>query len=99
MGLSIRHQGRKYCPVLICDSCGEHIENLQLAIAQYPPTPNGATSEVRIYHKGKCDPRKGHWQSLSKHIPCLIWNHNLGKIEHTEKGTRLVIEMPELWEE
>jgi len=95
MGLAIRHQGDKSCPVLTCDSCGEHIENLQLAIAQFSPTVDGATSDVHIYHKGKCDPQKGHWQPLNKYIPWLLKNHNLGIIEHTEKGTMLAIEVPE----
>jgi len=95
MGLAIIHRGGKSCPVLTCDSCGEHIENLQLAIAQYASTPDGEISDVHIYHKGKCDQQKGFWQPLSKYIPWLIWNHNLGIIEHTEKGTRLDIEIPE----
>lgn len=95
MGLAIIHRGGKSCPVLTCDSCGELIENLELAIAQFAPTTDGATSDVHIYHKGKCDPRRGYWQQLSNYIPWLIWNHNLGMIEHSEKGTSLDIEIPE----
>ncbi len=95
MGLAIINQGKKYCPVLTCDSCGELIENLPLGIAQYSPTPKGATSDVYTYHKGKCDPQDGHWQPLHEYVIRLIWNHNLGIIEHTKKGTRLDIEIPE----
>lgn len=95
MGLSIIKRGGKSCPVLTCDSCGEPIEDLQLGIAQFSPTPNRATTEVHLYHKGKCDIWNGYWQPLSNYIPWLIWNHNLGIIEHTEKGNRLAIEVPE----
>jgi len=95
MGVAIIDQGGKCCPMLTCDSCGEPIENLKLAVAQFAPTVDGATSNVRIYHRGKCDSRKGHWQPLSNYIPWLLRNHNLGIIKHTKKGTRLIVEVPE----
>lgn len=95
MGLAIKNENEKYCPVLTCDKCGQPIENMELAIAQYTRIQKGLISQVKIYHKGECDPKKEYWQSLRFYIPWLLCNMKWGMKKHTNKGDTLTIEVPE----
>jgi len=95
MGLAIKGQRGKGCPVLICDSCRRPIGDWNRAIVNFAPTLDGSVSDIRIYHKGKCDPRKGCWIPLRQYFPWLMCNHNWGIRKHTNKGDRLTMEVPE----
>ena len=95
MGLAIIHRGGKSCPILTCDSCRQPIGDWNCAIVNFTPTLDGSVSDVRIYHKGKCDPQKGYWMPLKQYFPWLLCNQNWGVRKHTKNGDRLIIEVPE----
>ena len=49
MGLSILRRNGKEAPFLICDTCGQPIEKLDLAIATFPPIYEDVVA--RGFHK------------------------------------------------
>ena len=86
MALTVIHRGGKYCPVLTCDSCEQPIKDWNLAIVNFAPTLDGSVSDIRIYHKGKCDPVKGYWMPLRRYFSWLMCNHSCGIRKYTKKG-------------
>ena len=87
MGLAMRMQGLHSYPELICDTCGEPIEDLGLALTAFEWPDRDGIVPVRVYHKGDCDPGKpgvrdgaaSYWEGLNRFLPWLFWNHNWGR--------------------
>ena len=48
MGLAIKGQSGKGYPVLRCDSCKQLIEDYNSAFVNFPQTPGGSVSDVKI---------------------------------------------------
>jgi len=56
MGLAMRCERAKTYPVLICDTCGEPIEDWRLALVGFSMPEQESIVAVKVFHKGDCDP-------------------------------------------
>jgi hypothetical protein len=52
MGIETRYVEGRACPFLICDHCGEPIEDPSLGMARWIQHED---SKVRFFHKAECD--------------------------------------------
>lgn len=104
MGLSVRFEGGKYGPVLICDTCGEAITDWRKALAVSELFFEEAVRPVRVFHKGECDPgRVGRRskeargsQQLNQYFAWLLWNNSWGaRFQESPQGAKLIIDVPE----
>jgi hypothetical protein len=73
MGLGIKNvgNGKGYVPVLICDDCGEIIENTKQGIVYYVRQEVGAFDDINIFHKGDCDPGRHFWMQLDNYLKMM----------------------------
>lgn len=72
MGLAIRHEKGSFRPVLVCDLCGEVVESWREAVVTFKPGGVGQISDVRVYHKVKCDPGDDWWEGLQRYAAGLL---------------------------
>jgi len=72
MGLAIKHEKGRFSPILVCDSCGEEIEDWSKAVVTFRPGKVGQISEAQVYHKVRCDPSDGYWEGLKRYVAGLL---------------------------
>jgi hypothetical protein len=100
MGLSMYGEKGALLPTLTCDKCGKRIKDWRLAVATYQWVPDDSIAAVKLYHKGQCDPGtvKGGsvlWTELKNYLPWLLWHHNWGLKQTTEKGwSTVTVDVP-----
>ncbi|MFC1902994.1 hypothetical protein ACFLX4_02885 [Chloroflexota bacterium] len=56
MGLAMRYEKGRTYPILTCDTCREPITDWGVAIAACQPPSVNSTVDVKVFHKGFCDP-------------------------------------------
>ena len=83
-----------YAPILVCDHCGERIENAELAAAVSPLSGKYQNGNRRILHvhKGSCfdaiermEGENCSWEELSIHVRLLAENVTLSPQELIEQ--------------
>ena len=53
--IAIRKKDGRYSPVVLCDQCGQAIDDAMNAMALSSSAPEGATAQAFHVHKGNCD--------------------------------------------
>jgi hypothetical protein len=53
--VAIHKQNGRYSPVVVCDYCGEVIDDALAAMEVSSRVPDGATAQAMHVHKGACD--------------------------------------------
>jgi len=95
MGLVVMHGKSRSYPILVCDACGEKIDDWQKAVVSWNAAIDATMSSVSIYHKVRCDPHERYWMQLDQYIPWLLSNHNWGEEHISQDGKKLItIEVP-----
>ncbi len=110
MGLAIRIDKGKYIPVMVCDTCGDAIEDWHMAVVTHSMKPNTGVIPVLVYHKGNCDQggvggarrlADSGWMQLDHYLPWLIWNHKWGrKFQPSQEGeaAKLAMDVPDAFD-
>ena len=89
--IRIMYANRRYSPILVCDICGQRIEDgaMAAALTGDMTQEEGSLTDVLHVHKGSChtqaertiestlaEPDVVGWQELGAHLSSLI--HNVG---------------------
>lgn len=99
MGLSMRYEEEKACPVLTCDKCGKPIGDWSGAIVTHRWPSEDSPVTAKVYHKVECDPGSKNEDTkysvdLRAYLPQLLWNHNWGMKGTNEKGATVTLNVP-----
>lgn len=101
--IRVLEKSGRSCPVLLCDICGERIENLGLGAAVFPrTTAEDELREVLHVHKRACHDaaerqlaglKGAPWQELQDHFIYLVSNSGKPVEDLLERSKTLTVGM------
>ena len=94
MGFAIQVRDGKACPLLLCDGCGEQIDDWKQANALYRPEERQLVPASFTHKRLECNRAaevrmgvdRANWIGLHDYLAWLLWNHDWGNMKVTQDG-------------